>query len=92
MTLNHYCLVLLWISINSKQLLENCLLHITLSLIIYIENVGCKFERDITFIQLLAIWKIVFNKEICIYEEEGEYKRMFLNVDNPDDIKLMKVI
>ena len=59
----------------------------------HIENVDCKFERDITFIQLQAICKIMFKNKICIDDTNmNGYKWMILYANKPDDIKSMKVI
>ena len=67
-------------------------MYLALSLFIYIGNVYCKFERDITYVQLQAICKIMFNKGIYFDKKIFHYNKMHLYAYNSDDIKLMKVI
>ena len=67
-------------------------MHITLSLLIYIVNVNCKFKRDITDVQLHVICKNMSNKIICIDRQRLNYMSMLINLENPYDINLMKVI
>ena len=63
-----------------------------LSLFFYIENVCFRFEKDITGIQLKALSKVMFKNKICIDHDRDRRVWMSLDVEDLDDIKLMKVI